>query len=321
MKANQTSDYNVTLSTYKEVLKLSAPTDHIYQEELCISAPEAPNSPPFSTQVQLITMNCSEAQVNASFDIKGVLLAGLQSDPTEQLVDHDLVFYWYKGTHIKLSTSLINFDERGVTIYILTDRKVAYLCSVDHVIPQSNFYVGKWPVNLGSEECKIYNNTTDFFCEFDYEVTRSDTYFVCFYRTKYANEDPRRLTYTYTLTSDLTLYDTSLARSVQVCDLNFSNASCCASYGLRRKECHFVKADVPNNDNDLGVEFTVTVFLHKRLHAIVIFVVLLILCVIIAIILCIFCWLTYRKVKNENARGCVCSCHLYGPPGGYAPIR
>ena len=319
VKGNQHSDYNVTLSTYKEVLSLSAPTDHIFLENLCISAPEAPNSPPFSTQVQLVTMKCNAAIILSSSMITGVLLQGLQSG--SQLVDHDLVFYWRKDTHIKLNTSLITLNESGlVTIYVLTDRRAAYLCSVDHVIPKNKFYVRKWPVkfNLGNpEQCILFHDTKDFFCEFNYEVPQSSTYFLCFYRTKYVNENPRRFTYTYNMNMDLMLYNTSLADSVRVCNLNHSTASCCASYGgkftgLWQERCHFIKTDVSNNDNDLGIDFTVTVSPYKRLCVTWLFLGLLILVVITAVVLSVLCVATLRKGRNENVRDCCISCHLYG---------
>ena len=327
VNANGRNEHNITLSTYKEVLGLSATADHFFLEKLCIRAPEAPHSPPSSAQVQLATLNCNKiTMTNASFVISGVLLHGLHAQQ-QQLVDHDLVFYWHKGTHIRLSTSLINFDERGVTIYILTNREVADHCSARHIKPKNQSYIEMWPVNLGSEQCKIFNDSTDFYCEFSYTVPQSDMHFICFYRIKYMNDDPRGVTYTYDLESNLIFYDTSLAKSVRVCDLNHSSTACCASYGgkftgLQHKQCHFIKTDVPNNDNDLGIDFTVTVSSHQRLHVIVLFVGLIILCIIIAVILFILCVATLCKGKNQNVGGCSCSlsCHLYDQHEAYQRV-
>ena len=321
VEANQRSHQNITLSTYKEVIRLSRTTDRLFLETVCISASIPP---PYSTKVEIATMECSSppSMTDKSFSFKGVLLPGLESTQQTQLVDHDLVFYWHKGTIIKLvTTQPIPIERAGeVTVFLLTDEVSFTDCAIDHIEPREGIYVehGKWSVKPDSPQCHMSGNSGDFNCKFKYNVTRSNMYYVCFYRMETAML-PSLPIYAYELEGDLQSYDTSHFH--QGCNLSHStDQSCCASYGrvftgLLNETCIFIKTDLnldlsARYSTDLGAVFTVNISSSVRFSVIWLSVGLTIVCIIVAFVLTVLCVATIDRGRNGNERHCYCLCRL-----------
>ena len=303
--ASQRSHQNVSLSTYKEALSLSHATDHLFLEDVCVSASDPP--PPNPTQITIAAIECSSPNmIDTSFHFQGVLIKGQQSSPG--LVNHDLAFYWNRGTVVNLVTSIpfetYEAENFTVTLFILTDENTFMRCSTDHKEPKEGFHA-KWSVSPNSSECENTGNT--FTCNFTYNVIQSNIHYICFIRKKAAEEHLNL--YTYTLTGELKTYNISQAETPKHCDLKHSN-SCCAKYGsvfkgLSQKTCIIITTDIPNeamHPNDVGVIFTVTVLSSRRFSVVWLPTGLAVLCIITALVLTVLCVVTVYKGRNRNIR-------------------
>ena len=300
VEANRRSHRNISFSTYKEAVSLSE-TDHFFLENVCISAS---TSPPNSLQVEIAAMECIQpTMTDTSFRIQGVLMKGLQRSSDAQqkyLVDHALVFYWHRGTVIKLVTSVIPFQvflDFDVTVFVLNDESAFLHCTVDHVVPNKVFFV-KWSVSPSSQQCQVANNG-DVTCDFIYNVTQSNMHYICILRKEPVI--PPLHTYTYNLTGEVKSYDISQAQP-QSCNLSHPNSPCCAPYGsVFTKTCIIIQTDLPVESvysEDLGTTFTVAVSSNRRRSVLWLSVGLAIVLIMTALVLIFLCVATLKRARN-----------------------
>ena len=325
VEANRRSHRNISLSTYKEAVSLSE-TDHFFLENVCISAS---TSPPNSLQVEIAAVECTQpTMTDTNFSIQGVLMKGLQrsadvasfpglrtafvasSDAQQKhLVDHNLVFYWNRGTVMKLVTPAIPFQtclDFDVTVFVLIEETAFIRCADEHIEPKEVFYV-KWSVSPSSQQCQVANNG-DVTCNFIYNVTQSSMHYICILRKEPVI--PPLHTYTYNLTGELKSYNISQARP-HTCNLSHPTSPCCAPYrSVFTKTCIVIKTDLPVESEDAGDIFTVTLSSKKRGIVLWLSVGLAIVCFIIALALIFICVATLDKARNVNARNCTCVCHI-----------